>query len=66
MQYGYDCMGRVDYTPEQIADFREFVARYIVPLCSDLYTQQASYLGVDTLHYHDEEVLFPEGNPKPI
>ncbi len=66
VQYGYDCMGRVDYTPAQISDFREFVARYIVPLCDDLYAQQASYLGVDTLHYHDEEVIFPEGNPKPV
>lgn len=66
VQYGYDCMGRVDYTSEQIADFREFVVRYIVPLCNDLYTQQASYLGVEKLYYHDEEVLFPEGNPKPI
>lgn len=59
-------MRRVDYTPQQIADFREFIAHYIVPLCNDLYIQQASYLGVDKLHYHDEEVIFPEGNPKPM
>jgi len=65
VRLGYDSMGR-DYTPEQVSSLREYIATYIVPLCTELYGRQAEYIGVDVLYAHDEEVLYPEGNPKPI
>ena len=37
----------------------------IVPLCLELRKEQEKRLGVDRLHYYDEELIFPEGNAVP-
>lgn len=65
VQLGYDNLSRVDYTPSEISNLREYVQQYVVPLCTKLYAEQAQNIGVETLYHHDEHVEFPEGNPKP-
>ncbi len=65
IEYRYDNLLRVDYDAEAVKEFRNAVIKSIVPVCTQLYEQQAKYIWIDTLYYHDEAVSFPEWNPKP-
>ena len=38
----------------------------IVPACEALFERQREALGLDKLHYYDESVGSPEGNPVPV
>lgn len=62
---GYMNQGRTDYGMEEVAAFREQVREEIVPLCEKLYEAQRIRLGVDTLCFHDEKRIFPDGNAVP-
>lgn len=62
----YPKRGRHDYTPEDLAVFRKQVKDVIVPICNRLYEEQRERLGIDTLYYYDESLVYPEGNPLPI
>ena len=66
IDYIYKARGRLDYGPEQAAEFREAVRKYITPLCERLFREQAERIGVDKLHWYDEELVFPEGNADPV
>ena len=59
-------MGRYTYTPEDLAVFRRQVCEHIVPICEKLFENQRRRLGIDTLHYYDESIVFPDGNAMPI
>lgn len=58
--------GRTDYTREDVAAFREQVRTVIVPAVDRFRKLQAKRLGVDSLKYYDEALLFPEGNADPV
>ena len=66
IDYIYPARGRYDYTAKDVAAFREAVREYITPLCDRLYKEQAARLGVDTLRWYDEALVFPEGNAAPV
>lgn len=66
IDYAYLSRGRYDYTPAQVAEFREAVRTHITPLCEKLYREQAERLGLDELQWYDEDLVFPEGNALPI
>ena len=61
----YIMRDRFDYNADDIKCFREQVVKHIVPLCDKLMRQQQRRLGVDTLRYYDEQLVFPEGNAVP-
>lgn len=63
---GYQLMTRSSYGPDQVAVFRDAIRERFVPLASHIRAQQARRLGVDRLLFHDEPVLDPAGNPRPI
>lgn len=65
IDYVYPARGRYDYTAKDVAEFREAVRKYITPLCTELYREQAEQLGLEKLEYYDEELCFPDGNAKP-
>ena len=65
IDYIYPARERFDYGAAQAAGFREAVKTYITPLCEKLYREQAQRLGVDTLHWYDEHLFYPQGNPVP-
>ncbi len=65
IDYIYLARGRYDYTPEKVAAFREAVRTSITPICDEMYREQAERIGVDTLHWYDESLVFPEGNACP-
>ncbi|MEM6397682.1 MAG: M3 family oligoendopeptidase [Bacteroidota bacterium] len=62
---GYARMLRTDYDPERVASFRKGIRDHFVPLAMKMYERQKQRLGIDELHYYDENFRFPEGNPKP-
>ncbi|MBR3750310.1 MAG: M3 family oligoendopeptidase [Clostridia bacterium] len=57
---------RFDYTAQDVAAFREQVRTVITPLVAKMRQKQAERIGVDKLHYYDEEFMFPDGNAMPI
>lgn len=63
---GYKRMKRVDYTENDVAEFRRQVQTRIVPLAAELRRQQAQTLGLDSLMFWDEGISDPKGNPRPI
>ncbi len=56
---------RLDYTAEDIAKFREFIRKYVVPAAQKIHDAQAKRLGIDALHYYDEPLYFKDGNATP-
>lgn len=66
IEMAYLSRGRTDYTRDDTAAFRRQVRAVIVPAVDKLRKLQAKRLGVDSLKYYDEMLLFPEGNADPI
>ena len=62
----YDRLGRNCYGPEQVSAFREQVAEELVPMASAVKKAQAKRLGLDSLKFYDETLLFPDGNASPM
>jgi M3 family oligoendopeptidase len=65
IELGYRRMMRTDYGPAQIAQYREDIAREIVPLARRIARQQAQDLGLDELMVWDEHVFNAAEPPKP-
>ena len=66
IDYIYPARRRFDYDAKGAAIFRDQVRDEIVPICQALAEEQAKRLGLDKLRYYDEELIFPDGNAKPI
>ncbi len=65
IKLGYARMLRSDYSAENVANFREAVRKYIVPLATQIHERQRKRLGLAELYYYDEDFRFESGNPKP-
>ena len=57
---------RFDYTQEDAANFRAQIKAVVTPAVAAIREKQRQRLGVDTLRYYDEALIFPEGNADPI
>lgn len=66
IQLGYDRLGRNCYGKEQVAAFREQIAKDMVPIVHRVKADQEKRIGVDKLRYYDDLVMFPDGNAKPM
>ncbi|MCR5694145.1 MAG: M3 family oligoendopeptidase [Clostridia bacterium] len=64
--YAYLARGRYDYDKTKVAEFREAVRKYITPVCARMFEDQAARLGLDSLNWYDESLVFSDGNAKPI
>jgi M3 family oligoendopeptidase len=65
VELGYYRMSRTDYNAEMVANFRNQVKDFIVPIASKLKERQRQRIGVDQLKYYDEDFNFESGNPTP-
>ena len=65
-EMAYISRGRFDYTQEDAARFREQVRTIITPAVAEIREAQRKHLGIDTLRYYDEGLLFPDGNAVPV
>ncbi len=63
---GYRRMRRVDYGPDDVARYRDQVARHVVPLVARLLEARRAEHGWDRLRFWDEALIDPAGNPKPV
>ncbi len=62
---GYDRLGRNCYGPEQVASFRDQIAKDMVPIVARVKRDQEKRLGVDKLKFYDDLLIFPDGNAAP-
>lgn len=62
----YASMGRFDYKQEDVAVFRKEVLEHVTPLCTRLFKEQATRLGMEKLEWYDEMLTDPDGNAVPI
>jgi M3 family oligoendopeptidase len=64
-ELGYMRMLRSDYTAADVARYREYVLRHIVPIAVKLRQRQAQRLGLGQLTFYDEPLQYRSGNPTP-
>ncbi|HHT66996.1 MAG TPA: M3 family oligoendopeptidase [Erysipelotrichaceae bacterium] len=64
-ELGYLRLGRTDYNPEMVANYRRQVYEEVVPLCQKLYRAQMRNLGIRKPQYYDYNLMFASGNPLP-
>jgi M3 family oligoendopeptidase len=65
VELGYYRMSRTDYNAEMVANFRQQVKDFIVPLATKLKERQSVRIGVEKLKYYDEGFDFKTGNAIP-
>ncbi|MBT6939302.1 MAG: M3 family oligoendopeptidase, partial [Candidatus Marinimicrobia bacterium] len=63
-ELGYMRMGRSDYGPDEVANFRQQIVDYVVPIVAKLREQRQEILGLDHLYFYDG-INYKEGDPKP-
>ncbi len=65
VELGYYRMGRLCYDQNDIEKFRGNVLKDIVPVVSRLKTENAKTMGIERMMLYDNDIIIPEGNPKP-
>lgn len=63
-ELGYLRMGRSDYGPKEVANFRQQILDHVVPIVEKLKEQRQNILGLDHLYFYDG-INYKEGDPKP-
>ncbi|MCH4201932.1 MAG: M3 family oligoendopeptidase [Bacilli bacterium] len=66
LELGYRRLGRVDYTPEMVAVYRDQILREVTPVWKKLVKRQAKRIKISTMKYYDMSLAFLSGNPTPI
>ena len=64
VELGYLRMGRSDYGPNEVANFRKQIVDHVVPVVKKLFEKKKNILGLDHLYFYDG-INFKEGDPKP-
>ena len=64
-ELAYKELGRTEYNPSMIADFRDQISKTVVPLVHEFKKEQMKRLGLSELKFFDEGLLFADGNPNP-
>ena len=64
VELGYMRMGRSDYGPKEIANFRKQIVDHVVPVVKKLVQKKKDILCLDHLYFYDG-INFKEGDPKP-
>jgi M3 family oligoendopeptidase len=65
-ELGYRRMRRVDYGPDDVARYRDEVARVVVPFAHDLVRRCGAQAGLDRVHFWDEATLGVEKRVAPL
>lgn len=65
IQLGYDRLGRNCYGGKELAQFREQIAKDLVPTIAEVKQAQCDRIGVDRLYIFDDQFRFSDGNAKP-
>ncbi|MEL7406339.1 MAG: M3 family oligoendopeptidase [Cyanobacteria bacterium J06558_2] len=62
---GYKRMQRIDYTEQDVANYRQEVVNEVVPLAKKIIAQKAAKLNLEQVKFWDEAVYDLQGNPAP-
>ncbi|MFU8786287.1 MAG: M3 family oligoendopeptidase, partial [Candidatus Izemoplasmataceae bacterium] len=65
VELAYNRWGRVDYGPEDVANYRKQVFEHVVPLNTELTKRKQKRLNLDPIYHYDLSLEFDTGNPKP-
>ncbi|MBF0746705.1 M3 family oligoendopeptidase [Gemella sp. 19428wG2_WT2a] len=65
VELAYLRLRRTDYRAKEVAGYRQEILENIVPLVERIKKDQAVRLGLESLKFQDEAVMFKTGNPKP-
>ncbi len=65
VQMAYDRMGRSDYNPKDVAEYRRQILEDVVPEVNKLRIKQKERLGIENPLYYDYNLKFLSGNPAP-
>ena len=65
VELAYLKMGRYDYTPSDVAFYRDEIARVVTPIAGKLTKEQFKRTGIKDPHIYDLAVTFKDGNPMP-
>ena len=65
VELAYYRMMRTDYNAEMVANFRQQVKDFIVPIATKLKARQQERIGLNQLKYYDEGFIFKTGNAVP-
>ena len=66
VQLGYDKLGRTDYTPSDVKNYRKQIYEYIVPVAQELFAKQMKRINIDNPMPYDFNLNFLSGNAKPM
>ena len=66
VQLGYDKLGRTDYTPEDVKNYRKQIFESIVPVAQELFAKQMKRIGIENPMPYDYSLNFLSGNAKPF
>lgn len=66
VELGYARLGRTDYGPNEVANYRKQVYKDLVPACQALIKRQQERLNLPDFKYYDLNLKFISGNAKPI
>ena len=64
VELGYYRMGRSDYGPKEVANFRKQIVENVVPIVNVLLEKKREILGLDHLYFYDG-INFKDGDPTP-
>ena len=64
IELGYYRMGRSDYGPKEVANFRKQIVEYVVPIVSKLSEQKKEILDLNQIYFYDG-INFKDGDPTP-
>lgn len=65
IQLGYDRLGRNCYGAKELREFRDQIAKDLVPIIAEVKEAQRKRIGVDRLCIYDDKFRFPDGNARP-
>ena len=64
-ELAYDRLGRTDYNPDMVAEYRKQIYEDVVPVCQKLYKEQGKRIGIRNPQAYDYNLKFLTGNPVP-
>jgi M3 family oligoendopeptidase len=64
IELGYYRMGRSDYGPKEVANFRKQIVEHVVPIVSKLIDQKKHILDLEHIYFYDG-INFKDGDPTP-
>lgn len=64
-EMAYARMGRTDYTPKDVKNYRDQVLEFVVPFVKKNVRKQSRRIGIPTPQFYDLALTFNDGNPTP-